>query len=262
MRTSKIHAALLKSFGFGQVGGEALIIHPDYLFKTLSPSEFQAYCKRREARQATTYGYMNEVLIGDHTLFKAKTLPPYSPSQESKVYLNPLARASYDAKLSSWRFRETDQMAATELKDVMLALAEATINPLSHGVGVDVQLIAEINLDNASFLQRNFTESEIAYCMQKPDPQASLTGRWAAKEAVVKALCNYMTTCYPGKALPWLKGSAAPLKAVQVLASDASGAPIVDIASVTNLPPDLSVKVSISHSGSYAVAMATVTATI
>ena len=38
------------------------------------------------------------------------------------------------------------------------------------------------------FLQRVFTEAEIAYCTRQRDPAPSLAGRFAAKEAAMKAL--------------------------------------------------------------------------
>ena len=38
------------------------------------------------------------------------------------------------------------------------------------------------------FLQRVFTEGEIAYCTQRRDPAPHLAGRFAAKEACMKAL--------------------------------------------------------------------------
>lgn len=38
------------------------------------------------------------------------------------------------------------------------------------------------------FLQRVFTEGEIAYCTRQRDPVPSLAGRFAAKEATMKAL--------------------------------------------------------------------------
>jgi holo-[acyl-carrier protein] synthase len=38
------------------------------------------------------------------------------------------------------------------------------------------------------FLQRVFTEGEIAYCTQRRDPVPHLAGRFAAKEACMKAL--------------------------------------------------------------------------
>jgi holo-[acyl-carrier protein] synthase len=38
------------------------------------------------------------------------------------------------------------------------------------------------------FLRRVFTEGEIAYCTRQRDPVPSLAGRFAAKEAAMKAL--------------------------------------------------------------------------
>src|SRR6187549_1245148 len=38
------------------------------------------------------------------------------------------------------------------------------------------------------FLRRVFTDGEIAYCMRQRDPVPSLAGRFAAKEAAMKAL--------------------------------------------------------------------------
>jgi holo-[acyl-carrier protein] synthase len=38
------------------------------------------------------------------------------------------------------------------------------------------------------FLQRVFTEAEIAYCTRRRDPVPHLAGRFAAKEAAMKAL--------------------------------------------------------------------------
>src|SRR6478609_10057229 len=38
------------------------------------------------------------------------------------------------------------------------------------------------------FLRRVFTDAEIAYCMRQRDPVPSLAGRFASKEAAMKAL--------------------------------------------------------------------------
>ncbi len=38
------------------------------------------------------------------------------------------------------------------------------------------------------FLRRIFTDAEIAYCMRQRDPVPSLAGRFASKEAAMKAL--------------------------------------------------------------------------
>ncbi len=59
------------------------------------------------------------------------------------------------------------------------------------GLGIDLQAIANLpetsDYRADSFYARNFTDRELAYCIQQNDPRQSLCGIWAAKEAVVKA---------------------------------------------------------------------------
>ena len=83
-------------------------------------------------------------------------------------------------------------------------------------VGVDVEDISAINIDNDTFVERNFTDNEIAYCRQAPSPQSSFAGRWSAKEAVFKSL---------GVAS---KGAGAPLKDIEIVKGE-SGAPTVQV---------------------------------
>lgn len=59
------------------------------------------------------------------------------------------------------------------------------------GVGVDIIEIARVAAavqHSERFLQRIYTPGEIAYCQQANPPYARLAGRFAAKEAVMKAL--------------------------------------------------------------------------
>lgn len=51
IQTDGIKAGLLTSFGFGQVGGQALVVHPDYLLATLEPREYEAYKSKRSIRE-------------------------------------------------------------------------------------------------------------------------------------------------------------------------------------------------------------------
>jgi fatty acid synthase subunit alpha len=55
-------------------------------------------------------------------------------------------------------------------------------------IGVDIEDIAAINISSETFVVRNFSEREQAYCQAAPFPQASFAGRWCAKEAVFKSL--------------------------------------------------------------------------
>lgn len=58
------------------------------------------------------------------------------------------------------------------------------------GIGIDlveVERIAKLK-DNRSFLQKCFTPAEIEYCFRQRFPEQSLAARFAAKEAVGKAV--------------------------------------------------------------------------
>ena len=59
------------------------------------------------------------------------------------------------------------------------------------GVGCDIVAVERIKrtIDkNPRFLDKLFTSSEIAYCSSKANPAQSYAARFAAKEAVMKAL--------------------------------------------------------------------------
>lgn len=59
------------------------------------------------------------------------------------------------------------------------------------GVGTDLIEIERVRRaieKNRHFLERVYTEREIAYCRRKADPWQSYAARFAAKEAVAKAL--------------------------------------------------------------------------
>lgn len=69
---------------------------------------------------------------------------------------------------------------------------------------------------NPTFVERNFTSEEIAYCESQPNPSASFAARWVGKEAVFKSL---------GVAS---KGAGAAMKDIEIL-PDASGVPQVHL---------------------------------
>ena len=91
--------------------------------------------------------------------------------------------------------------------------ASANSNP-----GVDIESIDAIDIHNDTFVERNFTAQEIAYCRAQPNPQASFTGRWSAKEAVFKSLKVES------------KGAGAALKDIEIVAAE-TGAPTVVVSS-------------------------------
>ncbi|KAJ3041629.1 3-oxoacyl-[acyl-carrier-protein] synthase [Rhizophlyctis rosea] len=257
IQTDGVKAGLLKSFGFGQAGGEILLVHPDYLFAALEENEFKAYVEKRERRQLASYRYFHETLTGSAPFVRVKNAAPYTDAQQPKVYLNPLARASYDKAAGSWNFNSNATAAVKPDLTVTKALLDAVVQlgdqPKGKGVGLDVQLISEISIDNDVFLERNFTEAERAYCSSAPSVQASYAGRWAAKEAVIKAVSS------AAQEVVWEKGAAAPLKDIEIVREEGK-APVVvfhgEAKEAVERVGLADVKVTISHSGAYAVAMA------
>lgn len=60
------------------------------------------------------------------------------------------------------------------------------------GIGVDMEQASRFRgkKKGSRFLERLFTRRELAYCFSKHDPAQHLAARFAAKEAVFKALCS------------------------------------------------------------------------
>ncbi|OLT19336.1 hypothetical protein BJF78_11005 [Pseudonocardia sp. CNS-139] len=101
------------------------------------------------------------------------------------------------------------------------------------GVGVDAEEIARWHAPDL----RLFTPAERAHCLSGLSAER-FAGRWCAKEAVVKALA------------PWV---AANVRDVEIVA-EPDGRPVVRLG--PRLPAGLAVTVSITHTGSMAIAVA------
>ncbi|KAJ2397454.1 fatty acid synthase alpha subunit Lsd1, partial [Coemansia sp. RSA 2531] len=104
IQTSGVKAGLIKSFGFGQVGGELLVVHPDYLLATLTQDQLDKYNVKLHQRDAKSERYWQDTLVGNHPFVQVKSHPPFTAEQEKSVYLNPLARAKYDSKSGEYKF--------------------------------------------------------------------------------------------------------------------------------------------------------------
>ena len=220
IQTDGVKAFSVTSFGFGQKGAQAIGIHPKYLFATLDHAQYQTYRLKVQARQKKAYRYFHNGLI-TNTLFVAKTHSPYPETLQSQIFLDPTSRVSYDKKTSELTYpstaprRPTNTSSSEQTKEMVESLARATATANSK-IGVDVENVESINIDNETFIGRNFTPSEQAYCRKAPNAQASFAGRWSAKEAVFKSLG------VEGK------GAGASLKSIEIL-SDAKGAPTVTV---------------------------------
>jgi len=216
IQTDGVKAVSITSFGFGQKGAQAIAIHPKYLYAALDYATFQTYKQKVEGRQKKAYRYYHDGLI-NNTMFRAKDKTPYEESQQAQVFLNPQARVTADKKTASFTYpksplKQAKNQSTTEMVESLMKVnASANSSP-----GVDIESIDAVPIDNSIFVERNFTQAEIAYCRKAPSPQASFTGKWSAKEAVFKSLK------VEGK------GAGAPLKDIEIN-NDENGAPTVTV---------------------------------
>ncbi|KAK3672991.1 beta subunit of fatty acid synthetase [Recurvomyces mirabilis] len=247
IQTDGVKAVSITSFGFGQKGAQAIAIHPRYLYAALDHVQFQTYKQKVESRQKKAYRYYHDGLI-NNTMFRAKDKTPYEDAQQSAVFLNPQARVTRDAKTSNLTYpkvapAQMKDKSTTEMVETLMKVnASANSNP-----GVDIESIDAIDIHNDTFLERNFTQGEIAYCQKAPSPQASFTGKWSAKEAVFKSLKVES------------KGAGAPLRDIEIV-NDENGAPSVvlhgDAKAAASKAGVKSTTVSISHSDAQVIAVA------
>ncbi|CAE6423597.1 unnamed protein product [Rhizoctonia solani] len=247
IHTDGIKAGLMTSFGFGQVGGSALVLHPRYLFASLGASQYKSYIERNRTRAMASYKSMSEMMT-TNSLVKIKEHPPFSPDIEGDVLLNPLARTTLDkaGEFSFPKKLDRSPKVAKENQDVLVNALKGVQSDLK-GVGVDQELISAVPSHNSTFVKRNFTDSEVNYCRSQPHPEASFAARWAGKEAVFKALGVKS------------KGAGAAMSDIEIL-PDENGVPVVNLFGDAKKAADekgiAKVLVSLSHSENVAIAFA------
>ena len=118
------------------------------------------------------------------------------------------------------------------------------------GLGTDIVEVPRIGRmlerHGELFLQRVYTEREIAYCQERKAALQHFAGRWAAKEAVMKTLST-----------GWSQGVG--FKDIEVV-SQISGAPLITLhggaADVAEKLGIVQVMITISHCRAYATATA------
>lgn len=247
IQTDGIKAASVTSFGFGQKGAQSIVIHPDYLFAVLDRSSYEEYAMKVHDRHKKAYRYMHNAYTRN-SLFAAKENPPYSKDIESDVILDPLARAE-NVKGQYNYSKKSIQAGGNYVSEIASSTGSSLseLNKSSKGVGVDVELLSSLNLDNTTFMERNFTSQERSYCENASSPRASYTGTWSAKEAVFKALGAQS------------KGAGASLVDIEV-SRDTNGAPHVTLHGAAKEAAQNSgiknVSISISHDDFQATAVA------
>ena len=220
IQTDGVKAFSVTSFGFGQKGAQAIGIHPKYLFATLDRTQFQAYKQKVQARQKRAYRYFHNGMI-TNTLFVAKNDSPYTDDLQSKVFLDPMSRVVKDKKTSEFSYPSNPptEDSTKSTREMVESLAKATAAENSK-IGVDVESVAAINIENNTFIERNFSAKEQQYCYKAPNSRASFAGRWSAKEAVFKSLG------VEGK------GAGAQLRDIEI-GCDENGAPVVTVSFVS-----------------------------
>ena len=113
-------------------------------------------------------------------------------------------------------------------------------------LGVDIVLVDRINkiLNSkvkSRFLNKIFSRSEISDSKNRQNQSEYFSGRFAAKEAIKKALSSYDETDMPS------------FKSLEILNSE-SGKPYVLI----NSKKQSNINISIAHDGNYAIAFCVV----
>ena len=114
------------------------------------------------------------------------------------------------------------------------------------GVGIDIVLVSRVekilNSKNKDrFLNKIFSDKEISSSKKKYNHSQYFSGRFAAKEAIKKALSSYN------------KNNVPTFKSLEILNAD-DGKPYVSIKSKQQSDIDI----SIAHDGNYAIAFCVV----
>merc|ERR1711937_1125799 len=81
-----LKAAVVTSFGFGQAGGQLLLVHPDYFLASLPDITVNQYQMKRDARRQVVSTFQEEVLAGRRPYVQVQNSAPYD-SSETKAYL-------------------------------------------------------------------------------------------------------------------------------------------------------------------------------
>jgi len=113
-------------------------------------------------------------------------------------------------------------------------------------IGTDIVSVPKISKsinssNNDKFIRRIFTSEEINYCQNKNNPEIHFAGRFAAKEAITKALLSSE------------KISSISMKSIEII-SGINRVPQVNLDMTFQF--EYSCKVSISHTEEFAIAYA------
>lgn len=249
IQTDGIKAVSVTSFGFGQKSAQVVVVHPRYLYATLEESDYEDYAMKLEKRHERAYRDFHRRFT-TQTIFQAKEKPPYTAEAETETLLSPKARATkvHSHKTTTYSVspphlhpavisaplapphKPTPEQEGThnqEQEAQYRAITEKLLNSPNVRAGVDIEDIPTFSTSR-TFISRNFTDLEAAYCNSAANPQASFAGRWSAKEAVFKSF---------GVAG---KGAGTGMREIEIARDERSGAPIVKVCTCPSLSPVIS----------------------
>lgn len=200
MRNKHISAALINSFGFGQAGGQCLVIHPEYFLASITDSCYDEYLARLEERNLRIFKHRQDIL-GNRSPFVPIKDPnstphavPFSQAALDKSIRREKTLLVRQAALAAPSFqpqsRVTKDVEATAILEQVLVQATAASSGSNLGIGVDAEPIRQFE---SSFLERNFSKIErddIVSHDESTGTQRTTAGHWAVKESVAKALGN------------------------------------------------------------------------
>ncbi|PYH86834.1 hypothetical protein BO82DRAFT_397400 [Aspergillus uvarum CBS 121591] len=202
----EVKATMLTSFGFGQKGAINVMVAPKYLFASVPTEAFEKYRTEVDRRQrAASREYISRLL--KNTLVQIKASAPWKDTDNMRdVFLNQDSRLAKDqsrfvdsaSTQDAFVFQRTNAeiISTADKSNTLSAIVQSMVEDVTRRskpassvtVGVDVEEITSINIENENFIERNFTWREREYCRKAPSPRASYAGRWSAKEAVFKSL--------------------------------------------------------------------------
>jgi holo-[acyl-carrier protein] synthase len=118
---------------------------------------------------------------------------------------------------------------------------------MANSLGIDIVEVKRVGALTQKwgdrFLNRVFTPGEIAYCKNKCSPEQSLAARFAAKEAILKAIGTGLS-----QGIRWTS---------MEIVNDKNGSPSVKLGKrIKDKIGDKSILISMSHTKEYAVAQA------
>ncbi|KAL0935885.1 fatty acid synthase subunit alpha reductase [Colletotrichum truncatum] len=91
IKSEDIKACSVTSFGFGQKGSQAILVHPKFLFATVSSTTYHDYGIKRNERSNKANRHFNYGLLHER-IVNTKTSPPYQTDGESEALLDPVTR--------------------------------------------------------------------------------------------------------------------------------------------------------------------------